>query len=478
MASASLAMKRAPWNDEGWFAVPAQTLLTRGYMGSPIVHPRGTWLTGELTGIRTHTYWLMPGYLLFEAGWYRIFGFGIFQMRAIPVFSGLVVIWAWAFIVWRISRNRTAAWLTAALLALDITFLYTATDGRPDMTTFALGSLGLSAYLCLRERSLTLALFLANAFIGAAMYCHPNGMICAFLLALFVGCYDRHRLRWKDALSLTAYLVFAGAWLIYILDRPDYFLAQFRANAASPMVDRTSGIRHPLNGVVEEVTGRYLEHFGGSSVWAQLPRQTRIIPFLYWGCVTYLLCQAAARKNRGAALIGALAVATFLFMSVFVSRKGASYLVSIMPLYAACGALALRPEPGRFGRIPVVLLTALTVVNGLALVGALSRDAYRDGYLPVVSYLESHATRETPINGNPGLIFAMPDYRITDDSRLHDPADYIVVDRWYLFDWRFCHPTYEPATAVEVARKLTDYRTVFETNGWSILQRFPRVTAH
>lgn len=262
MASASLAMKRAPWNDEGWFAVPAQTLLTRGYMGSPIVHPRGTWLTGELTGIRTHTYWLMPGYLLFEAGWYRIFGFGIFQMRAIPVCSGLVVIWAWAFIIWRISRNRTAAWLTAALLALDITFLYTATDGRPDMTTFALGSLGLSAYLCLRERNLTLALFLANALIGAAMYCHPNGMICAFLLALFVARYDRHRLRWKDALSLTAYLVFAGAWLIYILDRPDYFLAQFTANAASPMVDRTSGIRHPLNGVVEEVTGRYLEHFG------------------------------------------------------------------------------------------------------------------------------------------------------------------------------------------------------------------------
>ena len=83
LAAASLATRRAPWNDEGWFADPAYTLLTKGYMGSPIIHPRGTWLARELTGIQTHTYWIMPGYPLIQAVWYRVFGFGLPQMRAI-----------------------------------------------------------------------------------------------------------------------------------------------------------------------------------------------------------------------------------------------------------------------------------------------------------------------------------------------------------------------------------------------------------
>src|ERR1035437_6204547 len=108
-AAASLASTRAPWNDEGWFADPAYTLLTEGYMGSPIIHPRGTWLAAELTGIQTHTYWIMPGSPLLQALWYRIFGFGLLQMRAISLSAGLVAIWAWAFLVWRVTQNRLAA---------------------------------------------------------------------------------------------------------------------------------------------------------------------------------------------------------------------------------------------------------------------------------------------------------------------------------------------------------------------------------
>src|SRR5262245_41775348 len=109
LAAASIASRRAPWNDEGWFAEPAYTLITKGYMGSPIIHPRGTWLRGELTGIQTHTYWIMPGSPLIQAAWYRLFGFGVMQMRAISILAGLLVIWTWAFLVWNITGNLPAA---------------------------------------------------------------------------------------------------------------------------------------------------------------------------------------------------------------------------------------------------------------------------------------------------------------------------------------------------------------------------------
>jgi len=102
---------------------------------------------------------------------------------------------------------------------------------------------------------------------------------------------------------------------------------------------------------------------------------------------------------------------------------------------------------------------------------ALRLDDYHDGYLPAVSYLKEHASRETPINGSPGLLFALPDYRLISDSRLHDSAEYVVVDRWYRFDWGFVYRNYEPQTAVEVQRKLEMYEPVWERGGWTILHR-------
>src|ERR1035437_1132361 len=365
LAAANLATRRAPWNDEGWFADPAYTLLTKGYMGSPIIHPRGTWLAGELTGIQTHTYWIMPGSPLLQALWYRVFGFGLLQMRAISISAGLVAVWAWAFLVWRITENRLAAYLTAAVLATDVTFLYGARDGRMDMTTAAFGSLGLAVFVWLRERNPTLSLLGANSLIAASMFCHPNGAIYAFLLLLFVARYDVRTLRWRHLLCLAPYFVFAGAWATYILQRPDYFVAQFRANAEPPLGNRMAGLRHPLNMLAQEFTGRYLEHFGGSSVWAQFPPLMRIVPFLYWGCVIWLLAEGVLKKNRARAFLGICAIAAFLFMGVFVTLKSACYLAAILPLYAASVALATCPEPGRFARIPLSMLTVLLVAQGL-----------------------------------------------------------------------------------------------------------------
>jgi hypothetical protein len=234
-----------------------------------------------------------------------------------------------------------------------------------------------------------------------------------------------------------------------------------------------AGLRHPLNMLAQEFTGRYLEHFGGSSVWALFPLLMRIVPFLYWGCVIWLLAEGVLKKNRSHTFLGFCAVATFLFMGIFVGLKSACYLVVILPLYAACMALAICPEPRRFARIPLSMLTILLVTQGLFLSHALRRDDYHDGYLPAVSYLKEHASRETPINGSPGLLFALPDYRLISDSRLHDPAEYIVVDRWYRFDWGFVYRNYEPQTAVEVQRKLEMYEPVWERGGWTILHRRP-----
>lgn len=466
-----MALRRAPWNDEGWFADPAYTLLTKGYMGSPIIHPHGTWLARELTGIQTHTYWIMPGFPLLEAAWYRCVGFGLLQMRSLSILAGLIVIWSWAFLVWKLTSNKRAAYVTAGLLGADITFLYSSSEGRMDMTTAAFGSLGLVVYLLFREKDLVLALLGANALIAGALLCHPNGALYGLLLLLFVARYDFRSLRWRHAASLTPYVLAAGLWGAYILQRPDYFVAQFRANAEPPLGNRLTGLQHPISMLVQEVSGRYLEHFGGSSAWAQLPPLSRVIPFLYWFCLLWLLVRGVRAGIREAIFLGVSTAAAFLFMGVFIGFKGSCYLVLILPLYAGAVAVAAFPERGRYSRIGLLALTALATADTLCLSTVLNRDEYDNGFRPAVRYLREHASRQDAINGSPGLLFALPSYRLVSDSRLQELADYVMVDRWYGFDWGFVYPTYEPETAIHVREKLKMYEPIFSSDGWTVLRR-------
>src|ERR1700730_12917945 len=80
------AVTKEPWCDEGWFASPARNLAFQGFMGTTVLDPAsGTPYLSTRTrvdGIDRYTYWVMPLYLVTEAGWYRVVGFGLMRMRA------------------------------------------------------------------------------------------------------------------------------------------------------------------------------------------------------------------------------------------------------------------------------------------------------------------------------------------------------------------------------------------------------------
>src|SRR4051794_16693356 len=81
LLSYGTASTRIPEQDEGFFASPAFTYVTRGFFGTTAVEPQGGVSGKELTGIQQMTYWCMPLDLFAEAAWFRIFGFGILQLR-------------------------------------------------------------------------------------------------------------------------------------------------------------------------------------------------------------------------------------------------------------------------------------------------------------------------------------------------------------------------------------------------------------
>src|SRR5207302_3697462 len=127
--------------------------ITKGYMGTSAIETAGT----PWKGIDRYTFWTVPLHIVTQAGWYEIFGFGLFQLRALSLVWGAVALAAYYFAVGALSADRRIAAVAVALIALDTSFIATASSGRMDMMNAALGVSGLAAYLLLRERNLPLA---------------------------------------------------------------------------------------------------------------------------------------------------------------------------------------------------------------------------------------------------------------------------------------------------------------------------------
>src|SRR5262245_30353197 len=77
-----------PWVDEGLFASPAHNLIEKGFMGTTVMETAGT----RWKGIDRYTYWTVPLHFLAQAGWYKVFGFGLFAMRAMSEVWGLAAL--------------------------------------------------------------------------------------------------------------------------------------------------------------------------------------------------------------------------------------------------------------------------------------------------------------------------------------------------------------------------------------------------
>src|SRR5258708_17082696 len=90
------------WANEAWFASPAFNLLHKGYLGTTILESKGTWMEG----IERHTYWIPPLYLLLQAAWYQVFGFGLISIRSLSMAAGLALLLAWYWIVSRLTASR------------------------------------------------------------------------------------------------------------------------------------------------------------------------------------------------------------------------------------------------------------------------------------------------------------------------------------------------------------------------------------
>jgi hypothetical protein len=476
------AITKSPWCDEGWFASPAWNLAFRGYMGTTVLDPAsGTPHLNtrtRLDGIDRHTYWVMPLDLLAQAGWYKLAGFGLLQMRVLSIIWAVLALAGWGIIFQCISGDRLTAIVGAALISVDYFFVWAAADGRMDMLCSALGVAGLVLYLRLRERSLGWALFAANALIAASVLTHPNGNLYFIALACLVLSWDRSRLKWHYLIAVgTPYLIAAAAWMPYILQAPDAFKIQLLGNAAG----RDRAFADPLTSLKREIT-RYTYGFG-MAPWSRGFAHISILElagFLFGiaACAFYKPLRRSGKDN-GSAVVTTIIAAICLFMWFFEGLKSSTYLVHVIPWFSlalAIAAVNLRPEARVLRWIPAGVAAMVFVLAIVRIVVPAAKDPYHRQYMPAARFLRENAPPGAFIMGPAELGFQLGfDRNILDDylegTTTGKTPDFIVLDarhQDYLQSIRITDPT----AFEQVTRRIqTEYEKVYDQANYQVFRR-------
>src|SRR5260370_20157475 len=368
LAIATATVKR-PGCDEAWFADPAFTLMTRGFMGTPVLEQANILSGGRnFHGIDRYTYWIMPLYVLVQTAWYKVVGFGLFQMRALSMFWGLVALVAWCAILRALSDQEWVPWFGCLLIGLDYTFIRGGAHGRMDMMCAALNAAGIAVYLTWRTRNLMRAVFFSHLLVAASVFTHPNGILAFAGLLFLMAYYDRRAIGFLHLLvAAVPYLAGAAGWGSYILQAPDVFQAQFKGNAANRLWSLTS----PLMSLKSEIDSRYLGCHQGLN-----PAKIALVVFPALG-IGLALGIRAIRQHPGYRPLIVMAAINFVYFWLFEGTKLYLYTIHVTPYCMALLAASLY-WLWENGRVPKLVLAGTVAAAVLVQVAGVAAVIKRD----------------------------------------------------------------------------------------------------
>ncbi len=406
------AITRQPYDDEGYAASPAYTLVHYGYMA---VIPADQYRDSH------KAYWMPPVFFLVQAAWQSFVGFGVVQFRLGSVVAGLVLLFAIHYLVSKLSDDRTLALIIMSLVALDYTFVQHAGIGRPEMMTSAFAVCSLAAHLALRQRYLGLALLASHALMATSALTHPVGALLWMPALLGLQAYlNLKELRLTSLLLIALpYLVGGAAWGLYILDNPDEFRSQLFGIALGS--NRFAGLRDPFHAVPRELVDRFLGYYGVRPNASLLVKLKLVLPVGYAIGILAALLVPAARRNRFVRMALLLSLVQFLTLAVFEGTKQYHYILHIIPAFL--GVLGAVLWLGwQHAWIPRRILAAVVFMLMLAQIGPTvfrwSENRYYHDFLPVLDYIRPYVEQGDLILSEAefAIPLGFPDNLVGDDS--------------------------------------------------------------
>lgn len=476
-----LSLKRAPWSNEAWAAIPARNLAMHGYMGTSVLEFRGTWLKG----LDRHTYWQMPMHFLAQAAWYKVFGFSLFRQRLLSVLFAIVLLVSWSRIVLRLTENSAAAFAVCVLTGFEGNFLNGAANGRMDMMCAALGSSAIAVWLELRMRKPRLALFVSHGLAAAAVFTHPCGALFAAVLLFISLAMNRWRLRPGDVLiSALPYVIGAALWGAYIAQAPSDFYSQFFGNASGFAGEylgraRFHGLTSPWLAIRSEIQLRYLRPFGIDSLHTQLGAANAAWLSIMAAAAAGTMFIPDLRARRGVQVLFASGLLIFLLMTMLEGMKFRHYLVYSLPFLVALAATSVgwlwtRYKKARLALLAGVLMLILPQVRFAR--GTIVLNPLQKSLVPTGSYLRANTETRASIIGPAELGYEMGfESGLKDDVRLGYYSglrpEFIVTSGWYRL-WFDAAAARDPHLHAYIAGLLSrEYRPVFSRGEYQVYQR-------
>jgi len=418
----------SPGCDEGWFASPALNLATKGHMGTTVIEESNLGMT---TGIHQYTYWIMPLNVLTQAAWYKAFGFGLFSMRSISIVCGLLALAAWLSIMQSLSGDKKVTLLALALVALDFTFIRSASTGRMDMMSAALNFTAFAAYLRLRNRNFTLAILVSQSLVVASGLTHPNGFLGFIGLAFLTLYFDRRSIKWRHTLlAAVPYAVGLAAYGLYVTHDPDLFITQLSGNGGG----RLWGAANPWGALKFEIAERYLGLSGAG------PNYLKISLILAYAIgIGGAIFTREIRQHKGYRALLIITALFFTYLTLFEGTKLYLYMIHMTPLYAALLAAWIN-WCWRSRSVPRWILApafcSLILLHLTGSVYVMMRNSYQSNYLPAVSFLNQHSDQNALIMGTAEISFGLKFHdTLLDDKWLGYNTgripDFVVEDRRY-----------------------------------------------
>ena len=428
----------APWEDESWFGSATFHLMTEGRLATDLIEGAGTWRAGTTK----HFSWEPPLSFVTNSIFCKIVGFNIFTIRTTSILWGCLALACCGLLVWRLTGSARATVLALVLISVDYFFLLGASEARMDVMCFALGIAGLTSYMLLRERSLSMALVISQAFVAMSGMTHPNGALWFGCVAAAVLIYDRRRLTVRSLVWAAApYLVGAIGWGLFIAADPHDFVTQFFGNIKESGASNTlnqSPLLTPIAGFLAEMRERYLGPYGLLSSGG-LNRLKAIVLAIYLSGIAICLGVRSLRSHPAVRLLLVMTLIVFLLLAFVMGNKWSRYLVHIVPLWAMLLAFVLdrafdRPVHFRLAAIAVLLVMAALQWGGILY--HVRENTYAHAYLPTAEFMKQNSSPASFIVGPAGFYWMISSKRqFSNDLRLGyftgKHADMIVINDWY-----------------------------------------------
>jgi 4-amino-4-deoxy-L-arabinose transferase-like glycosyltransferase len=464
-----LAFTRVPLCDEGYYGVPAHVLSVTGALQNPVLESAGI---NYLRGIDRVEYWAAPMGMMLQAGAFTVFGFGLLVQRELSVVCGLGALLLWYLALRNLVADRAAA-LATVILSADFVFAGLSSLGRSDMISLFFAMAAVAGYLHWRERSLALALAVANTACALSGMVHPNGGIAAVVSLVVLTLYlDRTRLRWSHLyVAAACYGVLGVGWGLYIARAPDLFKAQFLGNVANRLAGSMT-----LSRLIKGEATRYLLAWGLENArGVKLVRY--LLPASYLSAILFCVLSKDLRRRSRVLLL--MFVAISLSLAFGEGSKQGWYLVHLTPLFAVFLAISAN-SLWRSGNILARMTAAAQAVIVLLGIASLAYTAGNRNlqrlYQPTAAFLNAHVGPQDLVMAGSEFYFGLQCRAcLRDDANLGAfsgrRANYIVLSPDYNGHLVELQET-SPAIYRDIEQRLSmEYREVFRSVNYRVLRR-------